>query len=46
MSENPADRKLFKAQTTMATTITLTLLRHQGDPAPIKLKQLRVTFFV
>ena len=41
MSENPADRKLFKAQTTTTTT-----LRHQGDHALMKLKQLRVTSFV
>ena len=46
MSENPADRKLFKAQITMATTITTTLLRHQGDHALLKLIQLRVTSFV
>ena len=46
MSENPADRKLLKAQITMATTITTTLLRHQGNHALLKLIQLRVTSFV
>ena len=41
MSEDPVDRKLFKAQTTTTTT-----LRHQGDHALMKLKQLMVTSFV